>query len=434
MSTQTPAPEIEIAINGVEADASTRDTLPAPLTSEPAPRASAERLRIAIVTETYPPEINGVAMTLGRLIDGLLQLGHTVQVIRPRQQGDVAPAGRNGSEILVRGIPIPRYSGLQFGLPARSRLQAAWRKSPPDIVHVVTEGPLGMSAVAAARKLGLPMSSSFHTNFHRYSKHYGFGWLRGLIAGHLRKLHNRTAATFVPTQALAAELGSDGFSNLRVMARGVDTALFSPKRRSESLRQEWGVGQQGLAVLYVGRLAAEKNLRVVVAAFDAIAANRPDAKLIFVGDGPLTEKLKRQCPQAVFCGSRRGEDLAAHYASGDLFLFPSLTETFGNVTTEALASGLCVLAYAHAAAAEVISSGNNGVTVPAGDETAYIEAASMLASHPERLHAIRTHAAISMQHFDWRLIVDTFASTLVSVVKQHSRRQHGTNDIILAPD
>lgn len=421
-------PKTEIAISGFEAESKVQATPLAPMTTE-------KILRIAIVTETYPPEINGVAMTLGRLIHGLRQQGHSIQLVRPRQQGDAENTPQDDDDqILVRGIPIPRYSGLQFGLPAGRRLQAAWCNNPPDIVHIVTEGPLGMSALKAARKLGLPLTSSFHTNFHRYSKHYGFGWLRGIIAAHLRKLHNRTAATFVPTQALAAELGADGFKDLRVMARGVDTTLFSPARRSETLRRQWGLDEQNLAVLYVGRLAAEKNLRVVVEAFNALSASRPDAKLIFVGDGPMTEKLRQQCPNAVFCGSRRGEDLAAHYASGDLFLFPSLTETFGNVTTEALASGLCVLAYAHAAAAEVISSGDNGVTVPAGDEAAYIDAACMLASHPERLHAIRAHAAPSMQHFDWRLIVDTFSSTLVSVVKQHSRRQHGTNDIVLAPD
>lgn len=427
MSTPNQAPKTEIATSGFKAEASARDN---PLALTP----SAEKLRIAIVTETYPPEINGVAMTLGRLIDGLRQQGHSIQVVRPRQAIDGANAPEDGSEILARGIPIPRYSGLQFGLPAGRRMHAAWRSNPPDIVHIVTEGPLGLSAAKVARKLGLPMTSSFHTNFHRYSKHYGFGWLRGIIAAHLRKMHNRTAATFVPTQALAAELGADGFKNLRVMARGVDTTLYSPARRSESLRQQWGLGEQDLAVLYVGRLAAEKNLRVVLDAFNALSARRPDAKLVFVGDGPMTEKLKQQCPDAVFCGSRRGKDLAEHYASGDLFLFPSLTETFGNVTTEALASGLCVLAYAHAAAAEVIASGDNGVTVAAGDEAAYIDAACMLASHPERLHAIRAHAAPSMQHFDWKLIVDTFASTLVSVVKQHPRRQHGTNDIVLAPD
>lgn len=392
-------------------------------------------LSIAIVTETYLPEINGVAMTLGRLIDGLRRQGHNIQLVRPRQSDKDHPRDDIGfSETLVRGIPIPRYSGLQFGLPAGRRLHAMWRRSPPDIVHVVTEGPLGMSAVGIARKLGLPMTSSFHTNFHRYSKHYGFGWLRGLIAGHLRKLHNRTAATFVPTQALAAELGADGFAHLRVMARGVDTTLFSPMRRSHELRRHWQVGENGLAVLYVGRLAAEKNLRMVVKAFTAVREQRPDARLVFVGDGPLADRLRQECPDAVFCGSRRGEDLAAHYASGDLFLFPSLTETFGNVTTEALASGLAVLAYAHAAAAEVINSGYNGVTVPAGDEIAYVEAAGALAAHPERLLELRSRAAPSMQHFDWHHIVDTFATTLNSVVKRHARRQHGTNDIVLAPD
>jgi glycosyltransferase involved in cell wall biosynthesis len=397
--------------------------------------SAVQPLAIAIVTETYLPEINGVAMTLGRLIEGLKKQGHSIQLIRPRQSAEDTPqTSKRFSETLVRGIPIPRYSGLQFGLPAGRRLHAMWRKNPPDIVHVVTEGPLGMSAVGAARKLGLPMTSSFHTNFHRYSKHYGFGWMRGVIAGHLRKLHNRTAATFVPTQALAAELGADGFANLRVMARGVDTKLFSPLHRSNDLRQAWGLNENDLAVLYVGRLAAEKNLRVVVTAFEAIAARRPDAKLVFVGDGPMADKLRQQCPKAVFCGSRRGEDLAAHYASGDLFLFPSLTETFGNVTTEALASGLGVVAFAHAAAAEVINNEHNGVTVAAGDDSAYVEAATALATHPERLNEVRSNAAPSMQHFDWHHIVDTFAITLSSVVKQHTRRQHGTNDIILAPD
>ncbi|HTH95029.1 MAG TPA: glycosyltransferase, partial [Rhodocyclaceae bacterium] len=227
-------------------------------------------LTIAIITETYPPEINGVAMTLGRLIDGLRAQGHTIHLVRPRQSTDELERIENRfSETLVRGIPIPRYSGLQFGLPAGRLLTRLWRDNPPDIVHVVTEGPLGASAIAAAAKLGLPMTSSFHTNFHRYSKHYGAGWLRGIIAGHLRKLHNRTAATFVPTHALAAELGADGFANLRVMARGVDTALFNPARRSNELRHAWGMNDSDLAVLYVGRLAAEKNLRMVLKSFNA---------------------------------------------------------------------------------------------------------------------------------------------------------------------
>lgn len=401
-------------------------------TTTTTPVRSNKPLRIAIVTETFPPEINGVAMTLGRLIHGLRLKGHDIQVVRPRQQTDTISAQE--SEILVHGIAIPGYAGLQFGLPASARLLKQWQQTPPDIVHIVTEGPLGASALKVARKLGLPITSSFHTNFHRYSKHYGFGWLRGIITSHLRKLHNRTAATFVPTQALASELGADGFANLRVMARGVDTQLFSPSRRANSLRANWQLKTDELAVLYVGRLAAEKNIRVVVAAFKAIAERRPDAKLIFVGDGPMAKQLKAECPDAIFCGSRTGEDLAQHYASGDIFLFPSLTETFGNVTTEALASGTGVVAFAHAAAAELIVNNDNGITVATGDEAAYIKAAVNLATNSAQLAVIRSRAANSMSCMDWSHIVEIFATTLLSVHTHHPRSHHGTNDIVLAPD
>ena len=397
-----------------------------------AARQSNKSLRIAIVTETFPPEINGVAMTLGRLIHGLRRQGHDIHVIRPRQKIDTLAGNLN--ETLVPGISIPGYAGLQFGLPATARLLKQWKQNPPDIVHIVTEGPLGASALKAAHKLGLPITSSFHTNFHRYSQHYGFAFLRGIISSHLRKIHNRTAATFVPTQALASELGADGFANLRVMARGVDTQLFTPERRSNSLRTAWGLNANDLAVLYVGRLAAEKNLRLVVSAFAAISEGHPRAKLIFVGDGPMAKKLKQQCPDAMFSGSRSDEDLAQHYASGDIFLFPSLTETFGNVTTEALASGLGVVAYAHAAAAELIINHDNGITVAAGDENAYTHAAVELAANPAKLAVIRSRAAHSMQRMDWAQIVNTFAATLQSVHTQHPRSHHGTDDIILTPN
>lgn len=403
-------------------------------THHPADRA----LRVAIVTETYAPEINGVAMTLERLTQGLLARGHSVELVRPRQQNEAngtdSRSDASFNEILVQGIPIPGYAGLKFGLPASNRLQQRWQQQRPDIVHVVTEGPLGMSAVKTAQRLKLPLTSSFHTNFHRYSKHYGFGWLRGLIASHLRRMHNRTAATFVPTHALAAELGADGFANLRVMARGVDTALFNPLRRSRALRGEWGLGEHDLAVLYVGRLAAEKNLGLVLEAFKAIAEQHPTARLIFVGDGPLAGKLRQQCPHAIFCGSQRGEMLASHYASGDIFLFPSLTETFGNVTTEALASGLGVVAYAHAAAAELIHHQHNGITVAAGDGEGYVHAAVALANDHALLQAIRQQASISMQDLDWQHIIDTFAATLRSVVNHPVGGHHGSHDIVLASD
>ncbi|MGA9394750.1 MAG: glycosyltransferase, partial [Azonexus sp.] len=152
------------------------------------------RLDIAFVSETYPPEVNGVAMTVGRLVGGLRERGHRVSVIRPRQgQGDTG----EDYDLALPGLPLPGYPGLRFGLPAGRRLAWQWRQRRPDIVHVVTEGPLGWSAVSVARRLGIPVTSGFHTNFDRYSEHYGVGWLRPVVAAYLRALHRRTLATMV---------------------------------------------------------------------------------------------------------------------------------------------------------------------------------------------------------------------------------------------
>lgn len=389
-------------------------------------------LRIALVSETYPPDVNGVAMTLGRMVDGLWRRGHSIFLVRPRQHPDEVPQhGKGLREFLVAGIPIPRYEGLRFGLPARAALIAEWQRERPDIVHVVTEGPLGWSAVSAARALRLPVSSGFHTNFDAYSRHYGLGWLKGIIARYLRRLHNRTDATLVPTHGIARHLSMSGYRNLTVVSRGVDTVLFNPNRRSSALRQQWGVGDDALVVCHVGRLAPEKNLGLVLEAFRAIVRGRRDARLVFVGEGPLRKSLMREHPEHVFAGLRRGEDLAAHYASADLFLFPSLTETFGNVTAEALASGLAVVAYDHAAAAELIEPRTNGILASPGDEEAFINAALLLATRPEELRRVRTQAAASVAHLDWERIHDRVVRTLRERIAAH-RRRIGAEDALIS--
>ncbi len=341
------------------------------------------RLDIAIVTETYPPEVNGVAMTIARLVDKLRDSGHRVRIFRPRQHVDdihvVLEPLRADADLLLPGLPLPGYAGLRFGLPARRRLRAVWRKARPDVVHVVTEGPLGWSAVGAARSLEIPVISGFHTNFDRYSRHYGIGWLQPVVAAYLRSFHRRTRATLVPTASLAASLAGEGLSGVCVVGRGVDVALFDPVRRSDALRAEWGVRPGDPVVLYVGRVAAEKNIDLAFRAFAAIHQRHPGARFVIVGDGPLRAKLNGQYPAHHFAGQRLGLDLATHYASGDIFLFPSLTETFGNVTQEAMASGLAVVAFRSAAAAEMIVDGVNGRTVAPGDDAAFIVAAEATA-------------------------------------------------------
>jgi glycosyltransferase involved in cell wall biosynthesis len=374
-------------------------------------------LRIALVTETWLPEINGVAMTLGRMIDGLIARGHRVQLVRPRQ----APSDRAGDspgleEVLAHGMKIPNYDGLRFGLPARTRLARLWSRQRPDVVHVATEGPLGWSAVSAATRLGIPVTSDFHTNFDSYSAHYGVGWLRRPVAAYLKRMHNRTAVTFVPTRAMAQDLRARGYRSVDVIARGVDTRLFHPVRRSAALREAWGVGPQGLAVVWVGRVAPEKNLPLVLAAFDAIRRERPDARLVIVGDGPLRQSLQAGHPQHIYAGMRTGEDLAAHYASGDLFLFPSLSETYGNVTLEAMASGLCVVAYDCAAAAEVIASGREGLLAPPGDVAAFVAQARRAAGDAGLCAGLGRAAHQRSESLDWERIHDRFGAALKRVV------------------
>jgi glycosyltransferase involved in cell wall biosynthesis len=378
-------------------------------------------LRIAVVTETFPPEVNGVAMTLGRIVEGLLQRGHAVQVVRPRQTREDFEPRAGLDQVLSKGIPVPTYGELRFGLPAKGRLSKLWGEQRPDIVHVVTEGPLGWSAVAAARKLHLPITSSFHTNFHSYSQHYGMGLLKSPIESYLRKLHNRTQATMVPTRAMQQELKGRGYDNVTLVSRGVAIELFKPSRRSAELRASWGVQPDDPVVILVGRLAKEKNVGLVVSAFRAIQAKLPRAKLVFVGDGPLRKDLEEAVPEAHFAGIRQREDLATHYASADLFLFPSLTETFGNVVPEALASGLAVLSYANAAAQELIVNQHNGVLIPNGDELAFVNASVALAADPARRQQMRAVAPGSVAYLEWSAVSDSFEAVLRDVLSRHGQ-------------
>ena len=370
--------------------------------------SASNSLEIAFVTETYPPELNGVAMTVGRLVGGLRARGHQVRVIRPRQGNDDV-GGEH--ELALGGFPLPGYPGLRFGLPAGRRLHGEWRRQRPDLVHVVTEGPLGWSAVNAARRLGIPVTSGFHTNFDRYSVHYGLGWMRPAVAAYLRTLHRRTRATLVPTAALAADLAGEGLPGVRVVGRGVDTELFDSARRNATLRQAWSAGE-GPVCLYVGRLAPEKNLTLVEKTFAAIQVWQPQARMVWVGDGPAARRLAAEHPDHHFAGQRVGEDLARHYASADLFLFPSLTETYGNVVAEAMASGLPVLAYRSAAAAELIDDGRSGRLVSPGDEAGFRQAAIDLCGQPERLPTMGAAARQALHGHHWGAVVERFEAVI----------------------
>ncbi len=363
-------------------------------------------LRIALVTETYPPEINGVAMTLQRLVGSLLQRGHRVQLIRPRQPLEVmAGEGADGlKQVLMRGWPVPKYPHLRMGLPSQGELVRLWTLQRPDVVHIATEGPLGWSALKAAKKLKLPVSADFRTQFHAYTEHYKLSWLRKPILAYLRQFHNRCDFTMVPTVGMRKELVTWGFERLEVVGRGVDIQHFSTSKRCRMTRADWGVADSDCVVLSVGRLASEKNLRLLIRAREALAKTHPHAKWVVVGDGPEKAHVMAQMPGAIFTGPLSGEPLARVYASADVFAFPSLTETFGNVTLEAMASGLAVVAFDYAAAALAIDHEASGYLVPVGDENAFVHTLGRAVALAHSQSSLRTAAHNQAAEWSWSWI------------------------------
>jgi glycosyltransferase involved in cell wall biosynthesis len=365
---------------------------------EPAQRS----LRIAVVTETWPPEVNGVAMTLFKLIQHLGQRHHSIQLIRPRQnKSDEGHEETGWSELLLRGLPIPRYPQLKLGLPSKKALIKAWSTRRPDLVHIATEGPLSWSALQAAHVLRLPVTSDFRTNFHSYCQHYGVGWLTKPIVAYLRKFHNRTAFTMVPTTEMKHQLEAMGFKNLKVVARGIDTQLFHPSKRSEVIRKSWNVKPDTTVLLSVGRMAAEKNLDLTLQTYQTLKAAGRDVRMVFAGDGPMRAVTEAKCPDALFVGMCTHEQLAILYASADLLLFPSLTETFGNVTLESLACATPVLAFDCAAAGEFITHQQNGWLAHRDDAYSYIQTALSITAESRTLAEAREHTRISVEHLGW---------------------------------
>ncbi|HEY9024168.1 MAG TPA: glycosyltransferase family 1 protein [Burkholderiaceae bacterium] len=381
-------------------------------------------MRIAFVTETYPPEINGVAASAARAIGYLRERGHEVRVLRPCQDGEDAgaspegPESESGGEWRSSGWPIPMYRNLRFGTAWPATLVAQFRSWHPHVVHVATEGPLGWAAVAAARRLGLATSSDFRTNFHAYSRYYHAGWLAPVIERYLRRFHNRTERCFVATRQLRRELQEAGYAHVEVVPRGVDLDLFTPERRDEQLRERWSAAGAPV-LLYVGRLAAEKNVELALRAYRMARRFVPQARMVVVGDGPLRAQLEHRYPDALFAGMQTGAALAAHYASADVFLFPSLTDTFGNVTLEALASGVPVIAFDCAAASEYVADRLNGRLLMPGDEVGFIRAACLLACHFGALGRMRRAARHAALRADWDSALHRFERQLYETIDAH---------------
>jgi glycosyltransferase involved in cell wall biosynthesis len=277
----------------------------------------------------------------------------------------------------------------------------------PDLIHIATEGPLGAAALMAAASLQVPVVSSFHTNFDQYLSHYGLAGLEAAVAAYLAWFHNLTELTLAPSQAACARLHAIGVRRTAIWSRGVDAELFHPRHRNPELRQELGLTDGDVLLLYVGRLAAEKNLGALLDAYERlpIASDGKAVKLALVGDGPLAPSLNaRQLPGVILAGEKRGIELSRWYASADVFAFPSKSETFGNVVLEAQASGLPVVGFDSQAISERIEHGVDGILVPSAGDLA--TALGELCSNRNTRSNMASAARRSAERQSWAAVFD----------------------------
>lgn len=363
------------------------------------------RMRIALFSEVYWPMVSGVSLVLQRLAGALEQRGHRIRVYAPAYP---IPGATDMAHV-VR-VPARRlflYPDVQWGFPSWDAIRRDARLFRPDLVHVATEFAMGTTGLRLARELEIPVIASAHTDYERYSSRYHLDWLMPAGWQYLRWFYGQATRVLCPSTEFERHLQRRGISHTGRWTRGVDLEAFSPKHRSAHLRDQLGVGPAEPMVLYVGRLAAEKNLLLLVEAWRRLKRQGQDGKLVIVGTGPLEPLLRDMAQEGVvLAGVQLGEALSAYYASADLFAFPSSTETFGNVLLEAMASGLPSLAVDAGGVRDFVVHGNNAWLVEPESVGALATGLETLLREPHLRERLIAGAAATARARDWSAIFD----------------------------
>jgi len=359
-----------------------------------------DRLRVALVTSSYNYIADGVALTLNRLVGYLNRQGVEVLVVTPVARA--AAFAHEGEIAAAPSAPLPFRSEyrLAFGLtPAlRRRLEAF----DPDIVHIATPDLLGHQALAFAQARGAPAVASYHTRYEAYLKDYGLKFLEDFVATRLKRFYAACDEVYAPSPSMAEHLAAEGFAdNIHLWARGVDTERFHPSRRSAHFRARSGIAESAPVIAFVGRLVREKRLDTLIEVMAALKRAGVAHRALVVGDGPDRAMLERGLPDAVFTGFLTGDDLAVAYASSDVFLFPSDTESFGSVTLEAMASGLPTVCADATGSRCLVAEGVTGFLAPAGDVAAFIAPLEALAGDASMRLVMGQAARARSLEFSW---------------------------------
>jgi len=372
--------------------------------------ADATGLRLAVFSDTYTPQVNGVARTLERLVRAVEERGGIARVftVQDPEAASIPTAPNTAAIERYPSMPFWAYKQLRMAWPSQRQVNASVRDFAPTLLHAATEFGVGLAGRRAARTLRVPFVSSYHTSFTAYAKFYRLGLLARPGWGFLRWFHNIGLRTYCPTQAIVDEVNAEGFTTTTVWSRGVDRVRFSPAFRSHALRETLGATDDTLVVTYVGRVAAEKGLDVATQAVRIAAAARPGRiRFVAVGDGPYEAELRRLAPEGSWLpGKLLGDALSEAYASGDVFLFPSTTDTFGNVLLEAMASGMPVVGADVGPTREQVAP-DRGWLVQPGDTQGFADALVALVDDRAALHHAREQALAFAASKTWDVVWDT---------------------------
>lgn len=381
-------------------------------------RAQADGLRLAIFTDTALPQMNGVSRTLDRLSRAVMARGGAVRLFTTTDPEATA----DDAAVRYRSHPFWAYPQLRLALPGSAAAAAELEAWGATLVHAATPFGVGLAGRRAAAALGLPFVTSYHTSLSAYARFYRLGALAEPGWAFLRWFHNSGARTYCPTRSIEEELVEHGFRNTSIWSRGVDTERFAPRWRSRAMRERLGAGEDQLVVAYVGRLAAEKGLDVALDAMRRLEQEQPGRfRFALAGDGPYAARCRALAPAgSVFLGQLVGDELSAFYASGDIFVFPSTTDTFGNVLLEAMASGLAVVGADVGPTREVLGD-DGGVTFQAGDGAALAATLASLAADPTRRRAIAEGGLANARGRAWPRIFDSLIADYRQVIAEHGR-------------
>jgi glycosyltransferase involved in cell wall biosynthesis len=376
-------------------------------------------LRVAYFAGSMKPEHDGVTRVLYRTIDALRERGIESMFFSPI----IPPAAQQPVPMVrVPSVVIPLYTDYRIAVPGKRHFENPLAEFAPDLLHINSPCPLGHAAVRYGKQHGIPVVATYHTHFPRYARYYKIQALELFSWNYLRRLYNDCAAVYVPSEPVRGELRAHGFETTAFLPHGVDTSLFAPGHRSEGWRREHGMEGKSI-LLFAGRLVWEKDLRVLAEAYARIMGTRNDAVFALAGDGPVREELRALMPEARFLGQLGGEELSRAYASSDIFVFPSTTETFGNVTIEAMASGIPPVCAAEGGAAGFVKPGVTGLLAAPRDGADLAAKIESLLDHPEERRKMGARALDFARSQRWEVIFGRLFSGYQAVVARHRTRR-----------